>query len=178
MSNKETKSSHKKPLLIVGSVWLIYSILSWFAPTDAASLAKYSLSVTQAKLLGVAIGVPVLVIWLVATYGATTVQKYANAVKNAHEGSGYKWLSYGIWALVSQLILSSLINLIRVYKPELKNSVGIFSVYESAFMSLVAFTLLALGAWKLVQAVGFEKQVKKVFAHWCIVTRRSVLVFI
>lgn len=158
------KYSYTLPLLILFFTWIISTGLSWFAPRNEATLARYKITARESQMLSLKIAIPVLFIWLVAMYSATALNYYAKAVRKSREGEGYKLLSRGIYILVFQLVASTFINVFIAYHQSSGASVRVFSVYESAIITSVAFITLAFGAWKLVSAGGFEKKAKQAAA--------------
>lgn len=162
------KFSFLFPSLFIISVWVLSNTLSWFAPANTNTITRYKITERESKILGLKLAVPILIIWLIAMYGATALNFYAKTIHKAREGRGYKLLSAGIYILVFQLIASNFINIISNFHPAQRGAIRIFSIYESAFITLIAYITLSWGAWKLVQYAGLVKRSKQI-AVGCLV---------
>jgi predicted membrane protein len=136
---------------------LAYVATIFFIPADPHALEKYHLTAAKAQLISVSVALPVIGIWLVAFYGLSRIQRYAQAVKNSTEGPPFHTLVAGLLISVVGLPLSSivgaLLSRLAVVHPELMPSTVIMRNYFNLLLALVAFYLVGNGAEALTRLV-------------------------
>ncbi len=133
---------------------LVYLVLVFSIPPDPATLARYNLTLGQARMLNLAIVVPLLAIWSAAFYGLYRLHTYAKLMRGNDEGRGFVSLAKGIGFLTLGLpissILSSTLNYFARLHPSSTATMVITINYVNILISIAAFTYIAKGARELV----------------------------
>ena len=148
-----------KKIYIWGYVSLLaaYLVLSIVLPPDPASLERYGITAIQAKLLSLSITLPITLIYAVALYGFRWLKSFALTVADTKEGRAYNQIADGLtiftFSLPLMSIFSSLTNYLVVRNPEWLGELVVARNYFRVIITVVAFTLIARGAEKLVTSV-------------------------
>ncbi len=136
------------------ATWLAYAALTLLSPHKGAT--SFNLTATQTTELQLTIILPMLAIWLVATFGALRFRRYAETIKSSPDGAAALDISNGLLVLVAYLIISTAISSIASY------AVGTDLVWAAVaihnhlpiVIALVAFALTFRGSSKLVALSG------------------------
>jgi len=94
-----------------GVLWLVYALLTVFIHQSNT----YQLSTIQLLLLQLTIIVPVLLIWLVALYGAVRFKQYAYLIKGSPDGRALDLVTTGLLVLILSFIAQSILGSLRWY---------------------------------------------------------------
>jgi hypothetical protein len=134
--------------LVMGA---IFAILNFKASTSASLDNK----TTPAFGLLLSIIIPIVIIWLLATYGAVHLKSYAYSIKDSKDGKALNDISNALALLVLYIIIlpmvSSLVSLAR-HTTYLQAS-GIAGNYIPLIIALISAYLLHRGSAKLVGLV-------------------------
>lgn len=119
--------------------------------TFGATHFKYWVVVSTVDILSA-------IIWLIAYYGFSYLQNYADTIKNnPRDGIAVAKLTRGFMILVFQLPITSLVStaLMRLaqHTPRLLPSTTIISHYVSMLLPLLAFIYISYGARGLTESV-------------------------
>ena len=144
-----------KYYLLWAALVAVYAALVWITPAnETAPLLKYSLSASQAKLIGLTFMVPIALIWLVAFYGLVAFKKYAKNLSEGTDSRPMSRLSAGLHVLVLSLPAATIVNSVSTYlvrqRPGLLPVSTIISNYIILGLVLLAFWLLYRGSQALV----------------------------
>jgi hypothetical protein len=157
-SGENVKLNGKLTALYVFFV-VSYGLLTFLAPPPRVALTKYHITVTELHLLYLTIVIPVAIIWFLAFYGYAKLQAYNTLITNTDDGDQVTWLSRGLMVLAVGLPVTSLLagiaNLFIQEHPQTTTIAIIVRNYVSMIIPLVAFLLIARGAYGLCQ---FAKQ--------------------
>lgn len=139
-------------------IWLailafFYLLLTFITPPNGASLTKYSLSPTQARLISLSVVAPILLIWLVAFYGFIRFKNYAESIKDTKDGVQLLGVARGLMYLAFTLpvtsVASSAANYISAMRHDLTPKTVIFNNYIAIILLLMAFYVIYKGAMGL-----------------------------
>ncbi len=150
LGQKKRGLSNKIIYFAVIVCWLVYAGLALQSPSRGA--ARFNLSSSQTQLVQLTIILPLLAIWLVATYGALRFRHYAKMIKTSPDGQAASTLAKGLIALVIYLVISSIVNSAGPYfagTPWVKIMV-IIKNYLPLAIAFIAFALLYQGSLKLM----------------------------
>ena len=129
---------------------IAYLLLSLLPAPDHASLAKYHLTPTSARLLDLTIVIPVLFIWFVAFYGYQRLYRYAALIRSDKDGKQLFRISRGLLILAIGLPLSSILSaimaVIAAHNPGFKPASVVISNYYGMVYPLLAFIMISIGA--------------------------------
>lgn len=136
----------------------------WLTFTTHSSSNVFKLTNKQLVNLRLTVVVPVIIIWLLGTYGVTRFKSYAASIKNDPDGKGFNMVANGLMILIYGGITSSLFTAIyNRLNPELAAvpTRTIITNYWSILVALSAYTVILRGGVKLVTLVGAMKSFKK-----------------
>ena len=141
-------NTNRRYLTVASGLWAIYALMSWFAPQPPSS---YHVSRLELGLVKLTVMLPILVIWLVAVYGAAHFKQYARLIRQSADGRGLDLISSGLLLVVASFISQGLLGLLPNYfvgRKWLDLSVALGNTIPLA-MSLIGFGLILSGAMKL-----------------------------
>jgi hypothetical protein len=101
----------KVPYLLVGGLWLLYAVISMFAPR--AGTNTYHLSQVQLALLQLTVVLPILLIWLIATYGAVRFMLYCQKIRKSPDGKALMYITDGLLVLTLSYVLQGVLGALR-----------------------------------------------------------------
>lgn len=130
---------------------LLYIALTFIIlPPDANTMQRYSLSVTQVRLLNAALVVPLMFIWAAAFYGYAKLRRYSDTIKTSAEGRSVSLITNGIMIQAFGLPITSIVNKVLRYVGQQHDALltpfTIATNYVSLLFPLVAFVLIGIGA--------------------------------
>lgn len=126
--------------LSVFILWLIYLFLSFTTPV--AKNNNFHLSQLGLNLIRLSIALPYLIIWGAAVYSYIKLQTYSKSIAGSKEAHGFFYLSIGLLALLSSLIISTLVSAVNSrlrLSSELHRPLTIITNYAFIFPYLFAF---------------------------------------
>lgn len=136
---------------------VIYLALTFLVAPDPAILQHYHLSVTHYRVILATVAVPLVIIWLIAFYGFTKLQAYADTIKSNKDGKYVTKLTWGVTFLVFQLpivsVCGDLLNNIGQDHSRLEPTTTIIAHYVRLVLPLVAFLFISYGARGLTEIV-------------------------
>ncbi len=146
----------RKPYVIIFILLLLsYLALLIFLPADPATLQKYNISSGRARLLGLGIGIPMSIIWLVALYGFYRFKNYAEIIAKDKQGKAFRLLANGLTVLGFSLpinsVLSSALSYYTRANTHLVPASDILRSYVALLLQLVAFLLISKGTIELLK---------------------------
>jgi hypothetical protein len=141
----------------VVSVWIVYALLTFFAP-DTASSAHFNMHGAERVLIDLTILLPVHLIWLLATYGVTTFKNYSIMLKGSKEGAGIDLIADGLLVTLTYFVVSSLYSSVMPYLIHYQHydALAVIRDHLAPLFSLVAFFLLYRGSSLLRQVTPFS----------------------
>lgn len=132
----------------------IYVLLVMLLPTDPATLARYDITESQARVLNLTVVVPLMGIWYMALQGFIRFRGYAKTIRTTKEGWAFTLLSCGLMFLAFGLPLNSIFSALLTYVSAQDKSflptATILRNYFGLMIALLSFLLLARGAILLV----------------------------
>lgn len=144
----------KRPLFSFAVLASLYLFAVIFLPVNAATVNEYRFSEFEYRLVTLAIGLPLIAIWLIAFLGSKKMLDYAYTVRKTPEGKNFEQLAYGClwlaWSIAFPLVLSNLLGSLGNAWPDLKPIAIILANYSSLILPLVAFTIIGNAAWRLL----------------------------
>lgn len=132
---------------------LIYIGQTVLVKPNAIALQKYGLSVMEARLLGLSIALPYIVIWVIALIGYIKMKSYADLIKKAEDGKAMQYIAWGVFFLALWLPLTTIINSeanrLSEVNPSLVQTTVILNNYLNLLILLPGFLLTYMGSKKL-----------------------------
>ena len=139
---------------------IINIALIFIIPPDKSSLAKYNLTVNNAKLISLTVFIPLIFIWFAAFYGFIQFMQYAELIKKAKEGKALAIVARGLMYLaIGQPLLSiiqSLLNYWASLQPHWIAASVIINNYAALAVVLLAFYVIHQGASHLITVLKKE----------------------
>lgn len=168
-------SVKNRPLYIIMiALWLAYAALSLSAPQTPASI-RFNLSSLQIELIRLTILIPMLVVWLLALYGAIRFRRYAQTIRDSTDGKAMSRIATGLGWFVVYILLLTLIGSIL---PHFRQSPYLDWLISGRNLLSVATAFLGFyyvysGAAKLTQLIGAKvvwtaKRVLLLLLPYCI----------
>ncbi len=152
-------------------LWAMSTFLSLLGNNDA-TLQKYNISVSQLHLLQVAVSLPGLFIWLAILFAVLSIYHYACAIAGSKDSTGFRYIAYGLCALLLSFIASNVLNGIQpllsdvAAKPEaVKTTFVVIRNYVSVVSALFTYGMLFLGSRSLLASIGRRLHAKKLFLN-------------
>jgi hypothetical protein len=148
--------------------WLVYVLLTFSAPVTETS-KKYGLTQPTLDALRITVALPLLIIWLLAIYGALHLKRYAQTIEKGFDGQSLHKMSIGLFVLALGMISSSLFGTIRslnIYNPEIVVIMTILTNYLNVITPLIAYFLIFQSSSKLLHNINAKavSQVHKLLA--------------
>ncbi|HSX05671.1 MAG TPA: hypothetical protein VLF69_04340 [Candidatus Saccharimonadales bacterium] len=151
----------------VAVLWMGTLIMS-ITGSDGVTTSKIKLSATQVHVINAIFALPALIILLAILFAALSIRRYAHAIDGSKESAGFRFVAYGIFALLAGLLIGSYIGGLRqliarhAADPEhVKTTFVIISNYISAAMALVTYGLLLHGSQLLLRSIGRRLNVQR-----------------
>lgn len=137
---------------------LLYLGLSLLVPADKATLAHYHLSTSGARALTISVVIPIAIIWTVGAFGSIQIKRYSQLINKSKEGRPLNIISDGLLVLVIAQVLSSDISstVALVLRRHLSwaPTLTIINNYFSVLLTGIGLSIIALGAWKLMELLN------------------------
>ncbi len=150
----------RRYLLVIAVLWIVYVVLSLFAPATQA-INQYRINLTQINLLRVSILIPILVIWLAAFFAFIRFRYYTVQIANSAEAEGFKKIAKGFGMLLLVVMIPGYVGLIANYYPGVdmaEKVVTIIRTYIGIIFYLLAFWYFVQGSKQLVRTLKLEGQ--------------------
>lgn len=146
-----------KYLILLGVFISLYIIAALNFPISPAALAKYDLTLSQARLLYFTIVIPHILIWLAAFYGFMRFKEYTGLIKDTADGRALNRVANGLMILAFSLPITRLVSALEDHivkrSPELIPSATIVINYLTLALTLAGFVLIARGAKELTGVI-------------------------
>lgn len=127
-----------------------YLLVTVITPPDSAVLTRYDLSPNQARLLGLTVAAPLVIIWLIALFGLNRIRHYAHTIQKHSDGKAFVTLSHGLAVLVLSLPLVALfsagLNYLTRSNPDIIPTTVIITNYISLAALFIGFYIVRKGA--------------------------------
>jgi hypothetical protein len=148
-STSNKRRSLRRLYYWVFAAWLVYASLAIFNPHKGT--AKYNLNPTETILLQLTVIIPLLLIWMVATYGAVRFRRYAEMIKSSRDGAASLEISKGISLLIVYLVSSTLVASIAPFAigTDWLNIAVAAKNHLPIILGIAAFVLTYQGSVKL-----------------------------
>lgn len=148
--------------VIVVTIWLVYAVLSIFGPR----INNFHLSDATFYLVQLSIILPLLAIWLTATYGAVSFKNYARLISDSPDGKALDLVTNGFILLVASFILQTLLGVFPRY------AVGTAWLYPLVFMrnhiplllSITSAIYVCIGSYRLASIVKGKAYRRELYA--------------
>lgn len=129
---------------------IVAALLTLLPVPDKATLTKYHLTVTSARLLFFSLLLPSFVMWFAVFYGYAKLHNYSQLIKGNRDGKQVAKLADGLLAFALGLplssVLSSILTLIARQHPSLTTAATVIPNYFDILYVLVAFAYINMGA--------------------------------
>jgi hypothetical protein len=136
---------------------LAYLGMSLLPSIPKASLDKYHLSVTGARVITYSFVLLISAVYAIGFYGSYKMKTYSNLVRKSKEGWALNCLSLGLLVLVFAQILVAdsgvLVGLIVRHRPSWLEVLTILNNYFTVLATLISMAVIAYGAVKLRELV-------------------------
>lgn len=130
--------------------------------------SKIRLSAAQLHMIDIVAALPGLLIVLSILFAAISIGHYARAIAGSKEGAGFRFVAYGIFALLVGLLAGSYLGALQQLLSQhardpqkVKTTFVIISNYVSVVSALVTYGLLLQGGRLLLRAIGQRLDVAK-----------------
>lgn len=143
-------------------LFIVVYILQVVLPApDPAILTKYGLSILNAKLLGLSVELPYIIIWIIALLGYLRLKTYAALIQQHKDGAAFKTLSHGLLYLTLWLPLSAVVGnlVVQTYRYHPASTVGLvrLNVYFNLIILILGFAFVYKGSSKLLRIVSGQR---------------------
>ena len=127
----------------------VVALLTLLPSPVKATLIKYHLTATDARLLFFSLLLPTFVMWFSLFYGYAKLQGYSQLIKTNRDGKQVAKLAYGLLALALGLplgsILSDILGLIARHHPSFTAASIVIPNYFNVLCMFIAFAFINLG---------------------------------
>lgn len=157
---EEAVETHMKlrsySLQLYVSAVVLYLILNLLIPLNRATREAYNFSLSQAHIIAFITALPLFGVWFVAFFCYGRLQKYAASIQGAKEGTAFRRIADGVmvlsWGLVAQAFASLVLGGLSDHVTGFDLSALALLAYIKIGFALVAFSLIASGARRLLTA--------------------------
>lgn len=136
---------------------LIYLASAVFTKPAEATLEKYSISASQAILLGLTIALPYVIIWFIALVGYLRFKSYTDGIRGSRDGEAFSVMAKGLFLLSIWLPLSAVLSVAATHlyrdNPSYTPTLVIMLNYINLAIIIPAFYLINTGSKKLLKLV-------------------------
>lgn len=147
--------SNKRIVAIFIILSVVYMLEVILIPPDSTALAKFKLSETEAKLLGLSVALPIVLIWMLGCFVYTKFATYVKSIENDRDGKALSLVSYGLLFLCLWLPLSTAFSNISNYlyrtEPSWTVPLVIINNYLNLFLVAVGLALIYKGSYELTK---------------------------
>jgi hypothetical protein len=149
--------------LITVAAWVVYVALQLMAPTNAQNI--YHIHPAEITILQLTYLIPLLIIWLVAVYGASAFKHYADLLGNSKEGKAMHLIANALYWTIAYLVVASIFGSLLPFYTNSPGFAGLIILRDhlSALLTLVAFLLFYRGANLLRMVAKFETWTAQTF---------------
>ena len=172
MARTVTAAKKQKPssLLAYGSLCLLWAGATGLSvvTTTGVTAARIRLSAAQVRIVDIVFAAPLLLIWLAVLFAALSMWRYSRMIAGAKESAGFRYLSYGIFVLLTGLIagsyLGGLQQLVSRHASDpqaVKTAYVVINNYVSVVSALAMYALLLHGSQLLLKTLGKHISVGK-----------------
>jgi hypothetical protein len=145
---------------VVCLLWLGMVGLS-IAASSSVNTNRIKLSADQVRLLDVSVALPGLLIWLTILFAGLSIRRYVHNIAEAKESAGFRYITYGIFALLAGLIINSYVGGLQqlfsqhAADPQrVKATFVVINNYVSVIAALVTYGLLLQSSRLLLKSLG------------------------
>ncbi len=167
LSNDTKKRQNILAYCMVVCVWILSVILSFSAENQQAQ-ASYHISRTSLRLLQASFLLPTLFMWLAMLFAALSFYRYARQISGSKDSSGFRYISYALWAILLGSIASSLLSNSRVLLTEsatnpdsIRNIFTVVGNYVSVVTALAIYGFLYKGSRSLLTSINSRFDISK-----------------
>jgi hypothetical protein len=136
---------------------LAYISVIFFLEPDARTLTRYGLDATQLRLVSLTVIIPMMAIWFAMFFSIVNVGKYAQTIRGAAEGKGFRLLTLGLIALGLTMPVNSILSRILSYNVQhgviTQSAATITTTHLNITGTLLGFFLLFIGSQKLAKTI-------------------------
>ncbi len=157
----------------------LYFLSSFLSPINPETLVKYNVSEVQLRLLSTTVMVPLVVIWICATYGFVHFKLYALSIKGSALGKGTNTLASGLGIIAAQLLVSgafSSLSSLHAVRTALGGDKGVtlISTGLTLVLTLAAAAVLYQGTTQLNASLGKRSKPKVITDGFYLLTVISI----
>lgn len=118
----------------------------------------YGLTIEQIRELQLTLIIPVILVWFTALWGSLRFKRYALSIYEGADGKALNGIANGLLVLVAQLALGSLLQASIHFLQHwfTVETITIATNYLAVALSLISFSLIYRGAWRLAKLVEFK----------------------
>ncbi len=142
--------------VITVAAWFAYAVLQVIAPSSAQHI--YHILPAELIIIQFTYLIPLLVIWLVAVYGATAFKHYADLLGNATEARAMHLIANALYWTIAYLVVASIYGSLLPFYSQSPGFAGLIVLRDhlSALLTLVAFLLFYRGSSLLRGVAKFK----------------------
>lgn len=150
-------SKYKRISAIYVALSVLYIGFTLLAEPSKATLAQYSITANQLRLVSLAVILPYIVIWFIALLGYVRLKDYTAFIKSSKDGKAFStvvlgilWL--GLWMPISSVAASAAAYYYNVHPDSTAALVWTLN-YLNIVLLLAAFYTIYIGTEKLVALI-------------------------
>jgi hypothetical protein len=125
---------------------ILYALLIVVLPANGLTMHNYDLSVTEYKILRLAVALPTFAVWAAAFWGTAKLRQYTQSIRDTAEGEGFGLLARGCmwlaWSLPIPVFTSFLLGSLAASHPGFNAFSVIVTNYVSLLLPLIAFVII------------------------------------
>jgi hypothetical protein len=163
MATTKPPAEHKLvtalPYVGVFILWLSSLILS-LQQTNEAALKQYDLTESSLHTIQIILSFPALFIWVTLLYAFLSFYRYARQIAGSPDSPGFKYIAWGLGALLSSFILTNFLRQIRGLLAEnsanpdsIDNTFIILTNYVSVVAAFLAYLWIYKGSRSLLASI-------------------------
>ena len=139
---------------------VLYVILLFVLPIGKDALNAYHMTMFEYRIIRFAIAIPVLLVWLAAFTGFSTLRQYAGSLSQTAEGEHFERLATGCawlaWSLPITALTSLILGSLASKAPGFQGTSVIVTNYVNLLLPLVAFSIIGIASRGLVSQANLK----------------------
>jgi hypothetical protein len=140
---------------LFGAMAVLYVVQSLLAPVEAATLHKYHVSSFRLHELTLAVGLPYVVIWIIALVGYLRLRAYTETLGKSKDGVAFGLITKGVFWFTFWLPLSALTSAAGsyaiFYHSSATENIIRLEVYSNVLLLVPAFIYVFQGSKALLR---------------------------
>jgi hypothetical protein len=140
---------------LFGAMAVVYVVQSILAPVEAATLHKYHVSSFRLHEVTLAVGLPYVVIWIIALVGYLRLRAYTESLGKSKDGAAFGLITKGVFWFTVWLPLSALTSAAGsyaiFYHSSATENIIRLEVYSNVLLLVPAFIYVFQGSKALLR---------------------------